>query len=111
MEIRSLADVELKDALGPINRAAGGRTEPGMLPLVHTAAQLRERAALGVLDLKLSQALVLPGGIAGACLVERSVSGRTWMRWAPISWPCSAAGAGRSVRPWWPPQLLPGCAG
>jgi N-acetylglutamate synthase-like GNAT family acetyltransferase len=71
MEIRSLVDIELKDALGPVNRAAGGRTEPGMLPLVHTAAQLRERAALGVLDLKLSQALVLPGGIAGACLVER----------------------------------------
>ena len=71
MEIRSLADIELKDALGPVNRAAGGRTAPGMLPLVHTAAQLRERAALGVLDLKLSRALALGGGIAGACLVER----------------------------------------
>ena len=34
-------------------------------------AQLRERAALGVLDLKLSRALLVAGGIAGACLVER----------------------------------------
>jgi GNAT superfamily N-acetyltransferase len=71
MELRPVADVELKEVLGPINRAASGRTAPGMLPLVHTAAQLRERAALGVLDLKLSRALLLGGGIAGACLVER----------------------------------------
>lgn len=71
MELRPVADVELKEVLGPINRAASGRTAPGMLPLVHSAAQLRERAALGVLDLKLSRALLLGGGIAGACLVER----------------------------------------
>ncbi len=71
MELRPVADVELKEVLGPINRAASGRTAPGMLPLLHSAAQLRERAALGVLDLKLSRALLLGGGIAGACLVER----------------------------------------
>jgi len=71
MELRPVAEVELKEVLGPINRAASGRTAPGMLPLVHSAAQLRERAALGVLDLKLSRALLLGGGIAGACLVER----------------------------------------
>lgn len=71
MELRPVADVELKEVLGPINRAASGRTAPGMLPLVHSAAQLRERAALGLLDLKLSRALLLGGGIAGACLVER----------------------------------------
>lgn len=71
MELRSLADIELKDVLGPINRSAAGRTAPGMTPAVHTVAQLRERAALGVLDLKLSRALLIAGGIAGACLVER----------------------------------------
>ena len=71
MELRSLADIELKDVLGPINRSAAGRTAPGMMPAVHTVAQLRERAALGVLDLRLSRALLIAGGIAGACLVER----------------------------------------
>lgn len=71
MELRSLADIELKDVLGPINRSAAGRTTAGMPAAVHTVAQLRERAALGVLDLKLSRALLIAGGIAGACLVER----------------------------------------
>lgn len=71
MELRSLADIELKDVLGPINRSAAGRAAPLMPAAVHTAAQLRERAALGVLDLKLSRALLVAGGIAGACLVER----------------------------------------
>ncbi len=71
MELRSLADIELKDVLGPINRSAAGRAAPLMPVAVHTVAQLRERAALGVLDLKLSRALLVAGGIAGACLVER----------------------------------------
>lgn len=71
MELRSLADIELKDVLGPVNRSAAGRTAPLTPAAVHTVAQLRERAALGVLDLKLSRALLVAGGIAGACLVER----------------------------------------
>jgi hypothetical protein len=70
MELKSLADMELKDALGPVNSAAG-RGAQGQLPQVFTVAQLRERAALGVLDLKLSRVLYISGNVAGACLVER----------------------------------------
>lgn len=67
MELRSLVDVELREALAPINRAARGE----FLPALRTAAQLRERASWGLLDLKLSRACVIGGSVAAACLVER----------------------------------------
>jgi len=66
MELRSLVDVELREALAPINRAARGE----FLPALRTAAQLRERASWGLLDLKLSRACVIGGSVAAACLVE-----------------------------------------
>ena len=67
MELRSLVDVELREALAPINRAARGE----FLPALRTAAQLRERASWGLLDLKLSRACVIGGSVVAACLVER----------------------------------------
>jgi GNAT superfamily N-acetyltransferase len=70
MELKSLAEMELKDVLGPVN-AAVGRGAPGTFPQVYTVAQLRERAALGVLDLKLSRVVVIGGNVAGAALVDR----------------------------------------
>lgn len=67
MELRSLVDVDLREALAPINRAARG----DFLPALRTVAQLRERAAAGLLDLALSRVCVIGGSVAAACLVER----------------------------------------
>jgi hypothetical protein len=66
-------EVELREALAPINRSQGGQLgQPGQLaPVLRTVAQLRDSAAAGVLDLKLSQACYLGGTLSGACLVER----------------------------------------
>lgn len=67
MELKPLAEVDLRDALGPINRAVTGH----YLPAVRTVSQLRERVNLGVLDLKLSRCAFLGRDLVGACLVER----------------------------------------
>ena len=67
MELRQLAEVDLREAIGPINRAVTGH----YLPAVRTVSLLRERAQLGVLDLKLSRCAFLNGRLAGTCLVER----------------------------------------
>ena len=66
MELRPLLDVDLREVLAPINRAARGE----FLPALRTAAQLRERVACGVLDLTLSRACVVGGALGAACLVE-----------------------------------------
>ncbi len=67
MELRSLVEVELREALSPINRSARG----DFVPALRTVAQLRERVACGLLDLKLSRACVVAGHVAATCLVER----------------------------------------
>lgn len=67
MELRPLVDVDLREALAPINRAARGE----FLPALRTVAQLRERVAVGVLDLKLSRACYVGGALGATCLVER----------------------------------------
>lgn len=66
MELRPLLDVDLREVLAPINRAARGE----FLPALRTAAQLRERVSCGVLDLKLSRACIIGGALGAACLVE-----------------------------------------
>lgn len=68
MDLRSLVDLDLREALAPINRGHGGLGR--FVPAMRTPAQLRERAAIGVLDLKLS-AVCYIGGLVGSCLVER----------------------------------------
>src|SRR4051812_29218568 len=67
MELKPLCEVDLRDAIGPINRAVTGH----YLPSVRTASQLRERAALGVLDLKLSRCAFIGRELVVTCLVER----------------------------------------
>lgn len=67
MELKSLAEVDLREAIGPINRAVTGH----YLPLVRTASVLRERAQAGVLDLKLSRCAFIGRELVGTCLVER----------------------------------------
>jgi ribosomal protein S18 acetylase RimI-like enzyme len=67
MELKQLAEVDLREAIGPINRAVTGH----YLPAVRTVSLVRERAQLGVLDLKLSRCVFLNGRLAGTCLVER----------------------------------------
>jgi hypothetical protein len=67
MELRSLVDVDLREVLAPINRAARG----DFVPALRTVAQLRERVAAGLLDLGLSRAGVVGGNVAAACLVLR----------------------------------------
>lgn len=67
MDFKLLSEVDLREALGPINRAVSGH----YLPSVRTVSQLRERAQLGVLDLKLSRCAYIGRDLVGACLVER----------------------------------------
>lgn len=67
MDLKPLSEVELREALGPINRAVTGH----YLPSVRTVTQLRERAQVGVLDLKLSRCAYIGRELVGACLVER----------------------------------------
>lgn len=67
MELRQLAEVDLREAIGPINRAVTGH----YLPAVRTVSSVRERAQLGVLDLKLSRCAFQNGRLLGTCLVER----------------------------------------
>ena len=66
MELRPLLDVDLREALAPINRAARGE----FVPALRTVAQLRERASSGVLDLKLSHGFWVGPGLGATCLVE-----------------------------------------
>ena len=66
MELRPLLDVDLREALAPINRAARGE----FLPALRTVAQLRERASCGVLDLKLSRGCWVGGALGASCLVD-----------------------------------------
>lgn len=67
MELKALSEVDLREAIGPINRAVTGH----YLPLVRTASSLRERAAAGVLDLRLSRCAFVGRELVGTCLVER----------------------------------------
>ncbi len=67
MDLKPLSEVDLREAIGPINRAVTGH----YLPSVRTASQLRERAALGLLDLRLSRCAFINRELVGACLVER----------------------------------------
>lgn len=67
MDLVPLSEVDLRDAIGPINRAVTGH----YMPSVRTASALRERAALGVLDMKLSRCAFVANKLVGACLVER----------------------------------------
>lgn len=72
MDLRPLVEVDLREALGPINRGHSGQLgQAGQFaPAVRTPAQLRERAAAGVLDLSLSRACYLSGALVGACLID-----------------------------------------
>lgn len=67
MELKPLSEVDLREAIGPINRAVTGH----YLPAVRTVSGLRERAQLGVLDLRLSRCAFLGGRLVGTCLIER----------------------------------------
>ncbi len=67
MDLKPLSEVDLREAIGPINRAVTGH----YLPSVRTASGLRERAALGLLDMKLSRCAFIGRDLVGACLVER----------------------------------------
>jgi GNAT superfamily N-acetyltransferase len=69
MDLRSLVELDLREALAPVNRGNGGLGQ--FVPAMRTAAQLRERAAAEVLDLKLSRACFIGGALVGTCLVER----------------------------------------
>lgn len=67
MEVKPLLDVELREALGPINRAASSRSPQA----VRTAAAVRESIALGIVDPKLSRCGFLGDTLVGTCLIER----------------------------------------
>jgi len=71
MDLRPLSEVELREALAPINRPTGIGQAGQLGKAVRTPAQLRERAAAQVLDLKLSRACFIGGGLCGAALVDR----------------------------------------
>lgn len=70
MEVRPLADEDLRDIVGPLNRSVSS-----LRPLLRTAVQLRERVAAGVLDLRLSRVAFLGGKLVGVALVERVARG------------------------------------
>jgi ribosomal protein S18 acetylase RimI-like enzyme len=67
MEVKPLLDVELREALGPINRAASGKSPHA----VRTVAAIRESIALGIVDAKLSRCGFLGDSLVGTCLIER----------------------------------------
>jgi len=71
MELKALSEIELRSAIGPLNRALAGRTTGQLASSVLTVAALRERAVLGLLAGPLSRCLVVGGEVVGACLVER----------------------------------------
>jgi GNAT superfamily N-acetyltransferase len=71
MDLRPLSEVELREALAPINRPTGIGQAGQLGKTVRTPAQLRERAAAQVLDLKLSRACFIGDGLCGAALVDR----------------------------------------
>ena len=71
MELKSLADVELRDATFPLSRSAPSN----FLPVLRTPVILRELFNLGVLDRDLSKVLVAGGRVVGCCLVERGATG------------------------------------
>lgn len=71
MDLRPLSEVELREALAPINRPTGIGQAGQLGKAVRTPAQLRERAAAQVLDLKLSRACFIGDGLCAAALVDR----------------------------------------
>lgn len=71
MDLRPLSEVELREALAPINRQTGIGQAGQLGKAVRTPVQLRERAAAQVLDLKLSRACFIGGNLCGAALVDR----------------------------------------
>lgn len=71
MELKSLADVELRDATFPLSRSAPSN----FLPALRTPVILRELVALGVLNAGLSKVIVQGGRVVGCCLVEQGAGG------------------------------------
>lgn len=71
MQVQSLAEIELRDAIQPLNRSAPSNFGPAL----RTPALIRELVALGVIDASLSKVLVLSGKVLGGCLVERVPGG------------------------------------
>lgn len=71
MELKSLADVELRDATFPLSRSAPSN----FLPMLRTPVILRELLHLGVLDRDISKVIVAAGRVVGCCLVERGPLG------------------------------------
>lgn len=71
MDLKSLADVELRDATFPLSRSAPSN----FLPALRTPVILRELVALGVLDPGLSKVIVQNGRVVGCCLVEVGAQG------------------------------------
>ena len=71
MQVQSLAEIELRDAIQPLNRSAPSNFGPAL----RTPALIRELVALGVVDASLSKVLVLSGKVLGGCLVERVPGG------------------------------------
>jgi GNAT superfamily N-acetyltransferase len=89
-------DVDLREALAPVNRGHGGQQAGQFVPALRTAAQLRERAAAGVLDLKLSRACFIGGALLGTCLVER-VGERAHLDAVSVEPLAQQRGAGRAL--------------
>jgi GNAT superfamily N-acetyltransferase len=71
MQVQSLAEIELRDAVQPLNRSAPSNFGPSL----RTPALIRELVALGVVDASLSKVLLLSGKVLGGCLVERMAGG------------------------------------
>ncbi len=71
MHVQSLAEIELRDAVQPLQRSAPSNFVPALRP----PALIRELIALGVIDPSLSKVLVLSGKVLGCCLVERCPGG------------------------------------
>jgi GNAT superfamily N-acetyltransferase len=70
MDLRPLVEVDLREALGPVNRSQAG--QGGLfVPATRTAALLREWVSYGLLDLKLSRACFVGDALVASCLVER----------------------------------------
>jgi len=71
MELKSLQEVDLKEATFPLSRSAPSN----FLPALRTPAYLRELLQAGVLDATLSKVAVAGGHVAGCCLVLRTPLG------------------------------------
>lgn len=71
MQLQSLAEIELRDAVQPLNRSAPSN----FVPALRSPALCRELLALGVIDPALSKVVLLSGKVLGCCLVERFAAG------------------------------------